>query len=61
MSKYISLSYAFILELCYSGFTSYGEFNAEGIGVTASNNKYLCTRTRNPDSGQAYSIATIGL
>ena len=62
MSKYISLSYGpFILELGDGGYTSDGEFNAIGIGVTASNEKYSCTWTLNPDSGQAYLIATMGL
>ena len=62
MSKYISLSYGpFILELGDGGYTSDGEFNAVGIGVTASNDKYSCTWTLNPDSEQAYLIATMGL
>ena len=62
MSKYISLSYGpFILELGDGGYTSDGEFNAVGIGVTASNDKYSCTWTLNPDSGQAYLVATMGL
>ena len=42
-------------------FGSDGEFNAVGIGVTASNDKYSSTWTLNPDSGQAYLIATMGL
>tara|TARA_B100000073_G_scaffold331111_1_gene320202 strand:- start:135 stop:773 length:639 start_codon:yes stop_codon:yes gene_type:complete len=62
ISKYISLSFGpFILELGDGGYTSDGEFNTVGIGVTASNGKYSCTWTLNPDSGQAYLIATKGL
>ena len=62
MSKYISLSYGpFILELGNVGHTRDGEFNALGIGITASNEKCSCTWTLNPDSGQAYLIATMGL
>ena len=61
MSKYISLSYGpFILEFGDSGYANYGEFNAVGIGVIASNDKYLCTWTVDPDSEQAYLIAAIG-
>ena len=62
MPKYISLSYRpFILELRDDGYTNYGEFNDVGIGVIASNDKYSCTWTLNPDSEQAYLIAAIGL
>ena len=62
MSKYISLSYGpFILELRDGGYTSYGEFNDVGIGVNASNDKYSCTWTFNPDSEQAYLITAMGL
>ena len=62
MSKYISLSYdPFILELRDDGYTDYGEFNDVGIRVIASNDKYSCTWTLNPDSEQAYLIAAIGL
>ena len=62
MSKCISLSYdPFILELRDDGYTNYGEFNDVGIGVIASNDKYSCTWTLNPDSEQAYLIAAIGL
>ena len=59
----VSISYygPFILELGDGGYTSDGEFNAVGIGVTASNDKYSCTWTLNPDSGQAYLVATMGL
>ena len=62
MSKYISLSYGpFILELGNVGYTRDGEFNAVGIGIPASNEKYSCTWTFNPDSGRAYLIAKMGL
>ena len=62
MSKYISLSYVpFILKLGNGRYTRDGEFHAVGIGITASNDKYSCTWTLNPDSGQAYLIATMGL
>ena len=62
MSTYILLSYGpFILELWDGRYTSDGEFNAEDIGVNCSNDKYSCTWTLNPDSGQAYLIATMGL
>ena len=62
MPKYISLSYRpFIFELLDSGYTNDGEFDAVGIGVIASNDKYSCTWTLNPDSEQAYLIAAIGL
>ena len=62
MSKYILLSYGpFILELGDSGYTKDGEFNAVGIGVIASNDKYLCTWTLDPDSEQAYPIVAVGL
>ena len=62
MSKYISLSYCpLIVELGDGGYTSDGKFNAISIKVNASNNKYSCTWNLNPDSGQAYLIATIGL
>ena len=55
MSKYISLSYdPFIVELGDGGYTSDSEFNAVGVGVTASNDKYSCTWTLYPDSEQAY-------
>tara|TARA_Y100001958_G_scaffold13888_1_gene8481 strand:+ start:328 stop:516 length:189 start_codon:yes stop_codon:yes gene_type:complete len=62
MSKYISLSYGpFILELGDGRYTSDGEFKAVDIGVIASNDKYSCTWTLDPDSEQAYLIAAIGL
>ena len=62
MSKYISLSYGpFIFELADGGYTTNGEFNAVGIGVTASNDKFSCKWTLNPDTGQAFLIATMGL
>ena len=62
MSKCSSLSYGpLILELGDGGYTSDSEFNTVGIEFNASNNKYLCTWTLNPDSRQAYLIATIGL
>ena len=62
MSKCISLSYGtLIVELGDGGYTSDSEFNAVGLEVNASNDKYLCTWTLNPDSRQAYFIATIGL
>ena len=62
MSKYISLSYGpFTLELADGGYTSDGEFNAVGIGVTAYNDKFSCTWTLNADTGQAFLIATMGL
>tara|TARA_Y100001954_G_scaffold17289_1_gene16117 strand:+ start:152 stop:340 length:189 start_codon:yes stop_codon:yes gene_type:complete len=62
MPKYISLSYRpFIFELLDSGYNNDGEFDAVGIGVIASNDKYSCTWTLNPDSEQAYLIATMGL
>ena len=62
MSKYISLSYGpFTFELADGGYTTNGEFNAVGIGVTASNDKFSCKWTLNPDTGQAFLIATMGL
>ena len=62
MSKYISLSYGlFIIEFGDGGYTSDGEFDAIGIGITASNDKFSCTWTLNPDSGQAFLIASMGI
>ena len=61
ISKYILLYYdPFILELRDIGCTSDVEFNAEDIGANCSNDKNSCTWTFNPDSGQAYLIATMG-
>jgi len=60
MSKYISLSYGpFILELGDGRYTSDGRFKVVDIGVIASNDKYSRTWTLDPDSEQAYLIATM--